>query len=179
MFKAIQSGLTPLSHPRDPRRALAVIVTGGICAALAACGSSATSSAAAAGTSAASSAASAAASAASGAASAVGSAASAAPAVASAASGIPAADCVIIKQVDSSAISTLLPMQSESTTKAAADLATYLSQLNSDEAKLTSAQGKSVLSAWIAAVQKASTESTADATATITPALGTLGSACP
>src|SRR3984957_6698341 len=176
MFKAIQSGLTPLSHPRDPRRALAVIVTGGICAALAACGSSATSSAAAAGTSAASSAASAAASAASGAAPAVSSAASAVP---SAASGIPAADCVIIKQVDSSAISTLLPMQSESTTKAAADLATYLSQLNSDEAKLTSAQGKSVLSAWIAAVQKASTESTADATATITPALGTLGSACP
>jgi hypothetical protein len=58
-------------------------------------------------------------------------------------------------------------------------MATYLSQLQADEAKLTSAKGKSVLTAWITAVQKASTQSTTDATTTITAALSALGSACP
>jgi hypothetical protein len=54
-----------------------------------------------------------------------------------------------------------------------------VTQLQADEAKLTSAQGKSVLNAYIAALQKASTESTADATTTITGALGPLAAACP
>jgi hypothetical protein len=58
-------------------------------------------------------------------------------------------------------------------------MATYVSTLQADQAKLTSAKGKSVLSAWTAAAQKAATESTADATTTITAALGALGSACP
>jgi hypothetical protein len=70
-------------------------------------------------------------------------------------------------------------LQSESKSKAAADLQTYLTQLHADEAKLTSAKGKSVLSAWIADVQKSETESTGDATTTITGGLGALGSACP
>lgn len=135
---------------------------------LAACGSSASSSA------------SAAASSGSAAVSSVVASASAAVSSALAgASGVSAADCVIIKQVDSSAITTLAPLQTESAAQATAALKTYVTQLQADQAKLTSAQGKSVMSAWIAAVQKASTESTADATATITGALGALGAACP
>jgi hypothetical protein len=93
--------------------------------------------------------------------------------------GASAADCVIIKQVDSSAISTLLPLQSESQTKAAADLQTYLTQLQADAAKLTSAKGKSVMADWIKDVQKLATESTADATATATTGIAELGAACP
>ena len=150
---------------------LTLLVAGGICAALAACSSSSSSSAPAASTTSAS----AATSAASSAPAAATSAASSAPA----ASAIPAADCTIIKQVDSSAISTLTAMQSESKTKASADMTTYLTTLQGDLAKLTSAQGKTVLGGWIADVQKAATQSTADATTTITGGLGTLGSACP
>jgi hypothetical protein len=158
----------PLSRAIAPRRALTVIAVGGCCAMLAACGSSASSSA------------SAAASSGSAAVSSVVASASAAVSSALAgASGVSAADCVIIKQVDSSAITTLAPLQTESAAQATAALKTYVTQLQADQAKLTSAQGKSVMSAWIAAVQKASTESTADATATITGALGALGAACP
>jgi hypothetical protein len=58
-------------------------------------------------------------------------------------------------------------------------MATYVSTLKADEAKLTSPKGKLVLSAWAAAVQKAATETTADATGTVTTALGALGAACP
>ena len=165
-----------LSRAHAPGRALAVIAVGGCCAVLAACSSSNASSAASTVSSAASSAASAASSAASAVASAASSAASAAG---SGVSGVSAADCVIIKQVDSSAISTLVPLQSESKTKAAADLATYLTQLQADAAKLTSAKGKKVMGDWIADVQKLATESTADATATVTGGLAELSAACP
>jgi CMP-2-keto-3-deoxyoctulosonic acid synthetase len=160
-----------LSRAIAPRRALTAIAVGGCCAVLAACGSSASS---------ASSAASAASSSAAGVASSVAAAASSAVSSALAgASGVSAADCVIIKQVDSSAISTLVPLQSDTPAQATAAVKTYITQLQADQAKLTSAQGKSVMSAWIAALQKASTESTADATATITEALVPLGAACP
>ena len=154
---------------------LTLFVAGGICAALAACSSSSSSSAPAA--SSAASAANSAASAVSSAASAISSAASAASSAAS--SGVSAADCVIIKQVSGSAITTLAPLQSDTPAQATAALKTYVTQLQADQAKLTSAQGKSVLSAWTAAVQKASTESTADATTTITGALAPLEAACP
>ena len=152
---------------------LTLFVAGGICAALAACSSSASSSA----SSAASSAASVASSAASSAASVASSAASAVSSAAS--SGVSAADCVIIKQVSGSAITTLTPLQSDTPAQATAALKTYVTQLQADQAKLTSYQGKSVLSAWIAAIQKASTQSTADATTTITGALAPLEAACP
>ncbi len=171
---------TKLSRAHAPRRALAVIAVGGCCAVLAACTSSNASSAASSAASAAGSAASSAASAASSAASAVASAASsAASAAGSGVSGVSAADCVIIKQVNSSAISTLAPMESESQSKAAADMATYQAQLKADAAKLTSAQGKKVMAAWIADIEKAATESTADATATVTGGLAELAAACP
>jgi len=160
-----------LSRAISPRRALTVIAVGGCCAVLAACGSSASSSASAAVSSANSVASSAAAVA--------SSAVAAASSALAGASGVSAADCVIIKQVDSSAISTLVPLQSDTPAQASAALKTYVTQLQADQAKLTSAQGKSVMSAWIAALQKASTQSTADATTTITAALAPLGAACP
>jgi hypothetical protein len=166
---------TRLSRAIAPRRALTVIAVGGCCAVLAACGSSASSSASAAVSSAAgveSSAAAVASSAAAAASSAVSSALAGA-------SGVSAADCVIIKQVSGSAISTLVPLQSDTPAQATAALKTYVTQLQADQAKLTSAQGKSVLSAWTAAIQKASTQSTADATTTITGALAPLEAACP
>ena len=179
MFTITKPSVTLLSRAHAPRRALAVIAVGGCCALLAACSSSNASSAASTASSAASSAAAAANSAASSAASAVSSAASAIASAAGGASGASAADCVIIKQVDSNAISTLAPLQADSAAQATAALKTYITQLQGDEAKLTSAGGKSALGAYITALQKASTESTADATTTITGALGTLGSACP
>jgi hypothetical protein len=172
VFNVTKPALTQLSRAHAPRQALAVIAVGGCCAMLAACGSSGSSSAASSASSAASSASSAVASAAS-------AVASAASSAASAASGVSAADCVIIKQVDSSAISTLLPMESESASKAAADMATYQTQLEADAAKLTSAKGKTVMGDWIADTKKAATESTADATTTITGGLAELAAACP
>ena len=174
MFNVTKPSPTPLSRANALRRALAVVAVGGCCAMLAACGSSASSAA-----SVASSAASVAASEASSAASAVGAAVSSAASAAGVTTGVSAADCVIIKQVDSSAISTLTPLQSDSPAQATAALKTYVTQLQADQAKLTSAQGKSVMSAWIAALQKASTQSTAEATVTITAALVPLAAACP
>jgi hypothetical protein len=182
VFTVTKPSLTLLSRARAPRRVLAAIAVGGCCAMLAACSSSNASSAASSASSAASSAAGVASSAASAAASAASSAASAIASAASSAaggSGASAADCVIIKQVDSNAISTLTPLETDSAAQATAALKTYITQLQADQAKLTSAGGKSALSAYIAALQKASTESTADATTTITGALGTLGAACP
>jgi len=95
-----------------------------------------------------------------------------------AASSVSAADCKIISQVSGSVISTLTPLQSESTAKAAASLKTYVATLTADEAKLTSAGGKAALGSFIAAVQKASTESVSQATSGLESAIGNLGSAC-
>ena len=89
------------------------------------------------------------------------------------------ADCVVIKKVDTSAIATLEPMQSESKTQAAASMQTYLGQLNADLATLTSAKGKAVLSTWISDVKKTTTETTSAATTTVLGGLNTLSKACP
>ena len=175
MLNVTKPSTPRLSRAIAPRRALTAIAVGGCCAVLAACGSSASSSASAA----ASSAAGVASSAAAVASSAAAAASSAVSSALAGTSGVSAADCVIIKQVDSSAISTLVPLQSDTPAQASAALKTYVTQLQADQAKLTSAQGKSVMSAWIAALQKASTQSTADATTTITAALAPLGAACP
>ena len=58
-------------------------------------------------------------------------------------------------------------------------MATYQTQLQADDAKLTSAKGKTVLGDWITDVKKAATESTADATTAITGGLAELAAACP
>ena len=97
---------------------------------------------------------------------------------AASATGVSAADCKIISSISGSVISTLAPLQSESTTKAAAALKAYVATLTADEAKLTSAGGKAALGAFIAAVQKASTETPAEATSGLETAIGNLGSAC-
>ena len=97
---------------------------------------------------------------------------------AAAATGVSAADCTIISQVSGSVISTLTPLQSESTSKASAALKAYVATLTADEAKLTSAGGKAALASFIAAVNKASTETPSEATSGLETAIGNLGSAC-
>jgi hypothetical protein len=146
----------------------AALAVGVACAALAACSSSASSSSS-----------SAAASATATSAPPTTSASAAATAASPGSAAISQADCTIIKQVDSSAITTLTPMQSESASKAAASMASYLTVLNTDEAKLTSAAGKAALGGWISDVKQSETESTATATTTILGGLTALGKACP
>jgi hypothetical protein len=99
-------------------------------------------------------------------------------AASAAATGISAADCKIISQVSGSVISTLTPLQSESTSKASAALKAYVATLSADENKLTSAGGKAALNAFINAVLKASTETPSQATGGLETAIGNLGSAC-
>ena len=94
------------------------------------------------------------------------------------ATGVSAADCTIISQVSGSVISTLTPLQSESTSKASAALKAYVATLSADENKLTSAGGKAALNAFINAVLKASTETPSQATGGLETAIGNLGSAC-
>ena len=107
------------------------------------------------------------------------SAAASAPASSSAAAtGVSAADCKIINPISSSVITTLAPLQSESTTKAAADLKAYVATLTADEAKLTSPAGKAALGSFISAIQKALTETPSQATGALETAITNLGSAC-
>jgi hypothetical protein len=101
------------------------------------------------------------------------------PAASAAATAVSAADCKIISSISGSVISTLAPLQSEPTSKAAVTLKAYVVKLTADEAKLTSAGGKAALGSFIAAIQKASTETASQATAGLTTAIGNLGSACP
>ena len=100
------------------------------------------------------------------------------PAASAAATAVSAADCKIISSISGSVISTLAPLQSEPTSKAAVTLKAYVVKLTADEAKLTSAGGKAALGSFIAAIQKASTETASQATAGLTTAIGNLGSAC-
>ena len=107
------------------------------------------------------------------------SAAASAPASSSAAAtGVSAADCKIINPISSSVITTLAPLQSESTSKAAADLKAYVATLTADEAKLTSPAGKAALGSFISAIQKAMTETPSQATGALETAITNLGSAC-
>lgn len=154
---------------RRLRRALPVIVAGGACVLLAACSSSSSSSTSA----------PAATSSAPAVSTSAPATASTSGAVTSSVAAIPAADCTIIKQVDSSAITTLAPLQTDSAAQQAAAIKKYVSTLTADEAKLASSTGKATLTSWISAVKKSSTESTAAATTTITNGLGDLGKACP
>ena len=97
---------------------------------------------------------------------------------AAAATGVSAADCTIINPISSSVITKLTPLQSESTTKAAADLKAYVATLTADEAKLTSPAGKAALGSFISAIQKALTETPSQATGALETAITNLGSAC-
>jgi hypothetical protein len=92
---------------------------------------------------------------------------------------VTAADCTIIKPISASAVSTLIPLQTDSKTKAAAAIKAYVAQLTTAESKVTSAKGKADLNALITALEKSETESKAAATTAMTAALGKVGSACP
>ena len=89
-----------------------------------------------------------------------------------------AADCVTLNKISSGVVAVLEPLQSESTAKATADLKGYVALLTTQAATLTSPAGKAALDSFIAAFKKAETEPTAQATTTVTTAIGNLGSAC-
>jgi hypothetical protein len=93
-----------------------------------------------------------------------------------AAAALPAADCAVIKPIAAGALATLAPLQTEATSAAATALGQYLTELNTDLAKLTSAQGKADLGAFISALSKPSSASTQ---AAVSAALAKLGTDCP
>ncbi len=90
----------------------------------------------------------------------------------SAAAALPAADCAVIKPIAGSAITTLTPLQTMPTPSAAAAMGQYIGQLNTALSKVTSAQAKTDLGAFISALTSANTTS-------VTSALGKLGADCP
>ena len=89
-----------------------------------------------------------------------------------------AADCATINKISSGVVAVLEPLQSESTAKATTALKGYVALLTTQAATLTSPAGKSALDSFIAAFKKAETESTAQATTTVTTAIANLGAAC-
>ena len=97
---------------------------------------------------------------------------------AASADGVSAADCKIISGVSAGVVKELLPLQTESTSKAAASMKAYIATLQADQAKLTSAAGKAALGSFIATLQKSLTETQAQATGPLTTAMGTLSTVC-
>jgi hypothetical protein len=89
-----------------------------------------------------------------------------------------AADCVTINKISSGVVAVLEPLQTESTAKATAALKGYVALLTTQAATLTSPAGKAALGSFITAFKKAQTETTAQATTTVTTAIGNLASAC-
>jgi hypothetical protein len=89
-----------------------------------------------------------------------------------------AADCVTINKISAGVVSTLAPLQTESTSKAAVALKAYLAKLTADQATLTSPGGKAALGSFISALEKSMTETPAQATPALTTAIGNLSSAC-
>jgi hypothetical protein len=93
------------------------------------------------------------------------------------ASALSSSDCTVLKDISGSAITTLTPLETDPS-KASSLLKTYIAQLTADESKVTSTAAKNQIKAWIAALNKSQTESTADATSTITKALGSIAKGC-
>jgi hypothetical protein len=89
-----------------------------------------------------------------------------------------AADCVTINKISSGVVAVLAPLQTESTAKATAALKGYVALLTTQAATLTSPAGKAALGSFITAFKNAETEPEAQATTTVTTAIGNLGSAC-
>ncbi len=89
-----------------------------------------------------------------------------------------AADCTIINKISSGVVTTLEPLATESTSKASATLKAYLGTLSSQQAQLTSPGGKAAVASFIAALEKASNETPAQATPGLTTAIGNLAAAC-
>ncbi len=91
---------------------------------------------------------------------------------------LPAADCAVIKPLAASAIATLAPMQTESSSAAAAALSAFIGQLNQAASQLTSAQAKADLGAFVSALSQATSNSTTSQNA-IVSALQKLSTDCP
>jgi hypothetical protein len=85
---------------------------------------------------------------------------------------------VTINKISSGVVAVLEPLQTESTAKAAAALKGYVALLTTQAATLTSPAGKAALNSFINAFKKAQTETTAQATTTVTTAIGNLASTC-
>jgi NitT/TauT family transport system substrate-binding protein len=105
-------------------------------------------------------------------------AAAASTASSAAAGAVSAADCKILAPISADAISTLTPLQSESTSQAEAGMKSYIAKLTADEAQLTSPAGKAALGSFITALGKTLTEPQSQAISGLTTAIGNLGSAC-
>jgi hypothetical protein len=85
---------------------------------------------------------------------------------------------VTINKISSGVVAVLEPIQTESTSKATAALKGYVALLTTEAATLTSPVGKAALGSFITAFRKAETETKAQATTTVTTAIGNLSSAC-
>lgn len=94
---------------------------------------------------------------------------------AAASDALSAADCAVIKPIAANAATSLAPLQTESASAAAAGMASYITQLNAALAKVTSAQGKADLGAFIADLKTASASNAAK----IQAAMVKLGADCP
>jgi hypothetical protein len=89
-----------------------------------------------------------------------------------------AADCKIINPIAAGVAGKLTPLESEPKAKAEAGMKSYIGELTADEAKLTSAPGKAALGAFIKSFEVSLTQSQAQATTTLTSAIGALGTVC-
>jgi hypothetical protein len=85
---------------------------------------------------------------------------------------------VTINKISSGVVAVLEPLQTESTSKADVALKGYVALLTSEKATLTSPAGKAALDSFITAFRKAQTETEAQATTTVTTAIGNLATAC-
>jgi hypothetical protein len=92
---------------------------------------------------------------------------------------LPSADCVIIRSIAGGVVASLIPLKSEPHKKANASLHAYIASLDTARSKLASAQAKAVLGAFIAALERTSTQSVPVATQYVSAAVGKLGAACP
>jgi hypothetical protein len=91
---------------------------------------------------------------------------------------ISAADCKTLSTISAGVIPTLTPLQTEPTSKAAVALKAYVAKLTADEATLSSPKGKATLAAFVTALEKSQNETEAQATTTLTNAIGALSAAC-
>ncbi|MGF6885350.1 hypothetical protein ABIA39_004108 [Nocardia sp. GAS34] len=85
-------------------------------------------------------------------------------------------DCAVLGPIGSNAVPTLAPLQNMPQSQAAPKLNAYLGQLRGQEGRLTTAQGKADLQAYIDALQNATSPSAAPQ---IMAAINKLQTDCP
>ncbi|MCX4098372.1 hypothetical protein [Nocardia sp. alder85J] len=90
-------------------------------------------------------------------------------------SDIPAGDCAVLKQIGSSTVSTLAPLQSQSPDQAAAGMAAYVAQLRSQEGQVSSPEAQADIENLASALENATGPESASS---VYGAIGKLNSAC-